>query len=736
MHSVIEINETPLRFTRTYSKERKNDSSSPSTIADAILCLDFSGSQSKYTFEQLKHLNRTFSHIGVYPFGSDDSSLPLNKLTTLGQLFKEYIQPNIIPRFGFCFPWMTSPLFCRNMFRVIPKDRPIQLVFNGDGDFSSSRYCSQTFIDIVREAKELGYFTNIVSFTIMFSENTPPYTRNLLEPQLTEILTSSDSLMAIECKTLTQSNTAMEEHFRTLCAENIMIPDGYLKFGNELYHKLLTPQSITAILKERPILIPKYTQHILKIFLKTPIVLISESNIVGKIYKALIALKQFNKDQFAIQLYFLDELSQIKNIRDREYDTRQRVYANFRKADTSNKLLMVARLKDKYSGQCILLQRDSKVDMSRELIRFGEAIRDGSHYKMCSYLTGLYNEHSYFTMDTTSSRRGFPVLKDDATQQDKIYSFGLIANLFGFDDITIGNSSLIVIAMMFLTNEYFDNDYISSIAELYLFSNFEKINTMLYISPSVFQNYMFSAPFSMLISNTIRTYKTRFISEGFTIEQLTRITTLYKVICKMVRSYPYLYSLPYRIQAFDFKLDDIYLISNTSWSDKDKEIPFPSMPCIGYIDTKSSSDTFCGCADNKVKFQYFEGDDNDCMYLDPKYLIRFSTNHTPEQFEAIKQLQTTLWNDYLSGRPSTDTYEQNFQKIVDILGDSYNTDIQTPDIYTGTFEIDCDTTRAILNFNSPINSSGLATFIKKEYILAWEKHPIETFGHVPFPHVT
>ena len=738
--SVIDVNKFPLRWTRQYSKTTPKGAASATTdianIADIIYCLDFSGSQTRYSYNQLVDLNAKFPQIGVYPFGSEDHAHSLNTLTTLNGLFRTWITPKTSEAYGFSFPFPTSPLFIRQMFHDIPKDRPIQLVFNGDGAFSYSQVCP-TFIEIVREAKRLGYFNNIVSFTILFSENTSPGTRRVLEPQLKEILVSSDSLMKFECIQLRRGSAEMSNRFSTLRAKNIKIPDGFLKFDNQLYHRLLTPQSLAEIFKHTPTLIQKYTQRMITIFMDTPGVLISPSNIAGKIYKALIALIQFNNDQFAIKLYFLNEISRIKDIHDSQYDTRQRVYENFRKADESNKLLMVARLVDQYSGLFISLRRDSATDIGAELTQFGAAIRDGSHYQMCAYLTKLYNEHSDSTM-VTNSDTGFPILKDDASEQDKIYSFGLIANLFGFDKTTIGNSTLIVIAMFCLTNEYFDNDYVKHLAELYLFSttNFEKINSMLYSSPTEFQNHMFSAPFSMLIYNTIRTFSSRFIAKGFTTDQLNSITKVYKVICKMTRSHPHSYSLNYRVKDYDFKTGDIYLLSNKSWEDAGKTIPFPTMPCIGYIGVMTRSDIFRGDKSNKVKFQYFEGGNDDYIHLDRKYLIRFSTNHTDEQFQAIKDLQSTLWDDYKRGCPSPNTYEQNFQNILHILGDSYNTDVQAKDTYTGVFKIDGDTTRSILNFNSPTNRTGIPSFIKKIHVLAWSKLPIETYGNTPIRPVT
>jgi hypothetical protein len=182
------------------------------------------------------------------------------------------------------------------------------------------------------------------------------------------------------------------------------------------------------------------------------------------------------------------------------------------------------------------------------------------------------------------------------------------------------------------------------------------------------------------------------------------------------------YDFSYTLRDYDYKEGDMYLIKRSSWSDSGKECPHPQQVCVCYIDAQSSNSYF---GKGKIKFQYFEGGDKDFFHIHPKYLIRFSTKHTPEQFEAVKEFQSQQWDEFLAGNPSTNTYQENLQIIIGLLGSSYSSDVDVKDTYTGTYTISNSIMRDILSFTS----DAAPTFLKRDNIKYWASKPITMFDN-------
>ena len=524
---------------------RARDLRPVSDVAYILMGLDFSGSQNNFTYNQAVELNKKYGYTSVHPFGGNHSDA-LNKTTTLNKLFSEYITPRTEEGYGFSFPWATYTDFIKTMFEGMPTDRPVQLVISGDGNFNASK---QSFIEIVEEMMAFGRFRNVVSFTIMFSNNASETTRTTLTTKLEKILTGTDSLMKFSTHHLSLNKGDMVAVFDTLNETNVTIPTDYLKFGDELYHKWLTPSSIATIMKEKQTLIPKYIQKIISTFDTMPLVLSSESNITRKIYKALVSLKGFKNDTFNIQLYFLNAMSTLNDRIDSKKDLRNRIYKSFKLPDESTTLLMIARLQDKYSGE-YLTMTDVDPSVLKTLSEFMDIMSDGSHFKLGLFLRSIFNEHS--TSRVVTSSTGFPKLMDSASIDDKIYSFNLIGSLFGHE-VTISNSSLLVFAMFFLTNENVSDPYLLELSEFFLFANVDKMRSLLYTDDGEFQPYVFSSFFARIMNHTIVLYKSKFMESGFSEDELTTLQTHYRAICKMSLSATHTYDFSYTLHDYDIK---------------------------------------------------------------------------------------------------------------------------------------------------------------------------------------
>ena len=583
-----------------------------------MLLLDMSGSNSAKTRVQLENLITFLSSpagskykVFVWCFGIKAVTDPI-----YGRMGKEWAPlrkldtyfSNRVVRSGgnrnyvSYFPWPTYTNLIKPALRAMNdfvyiqsrnRDTPIAFMFMGDGAFSDGN-----FIRLVKEAKSANHLNRITSFTSVFACNTADLTQTNLTRQLQTLLMTTDSAISFASHKLSTVPGDLCRVIKTINTGGTVAPPGYSSILDETFHDFLTPGSIATILKANKGLIGKYISFIVDHFEKCPIVFTSETNLIGKIYKALIILSHFDNDKFSIKMYLMNRMSVLADKKDFLEPQRKAAIKLLGKQDNSAFMLAREKLEGFYTGRFISISGLPVFD-------FDDIIRDGSCSKLINLLDAIWSEHSTASLTETSSI-GIPILRDDASPADLVTSFKMCTGLFGVPETVLGSNTMLVIAMYILTSDCVEGGdratvYLKNLCHRFIFNDLGTLRRLVFKSDGAFHDNMYCAGYARILYKFMTTF-----GDGVTAltkSDVSNLRDIYTAICKIIVWRRYSYDIEVPKLTFDFHIGDLVLISPKSWGSG--ECPLINMPNLAMIIPSVASDR--SHHPHKYKCQFTEG---------------------------------------------------------------------------------------------------------------------------------
>lgn len=666
----ITVNRSPHRhFTQTGGGGGASASAS-SNVTYIMLLLDMSGSNIDATRRQLEDLITFLStpagstyKVYVWCFGAKDTIDPQygrmgQEWAPLRKLHTYY--SNRIARTGgnrnyvSYFPWPTYTYrmipALQDMNRFIDAESgatntPIALAFLGDGAFSDS-----LFIARIKAAKIEGNLKRVVSFTSIFAANTSDAPKITLTVQLQEILMTTNSAMIFATHKLSRIPTDLRRVIQTFNTSGTVAPPGYSAILDETYHDYLTSGSIATILKANKGLIGKYISFIVDQFEKCPIVFTSNTNLIGKIYKALTLLTHFKNDTFNIKMYLSDRISVLADKKDFLAPQRKSALLLIRKQDGSAYKLAREILAESHPlHECITITNLPYFD-------FDDIIRDGSCSKLINLLDTVWNEHSTCAF-VKSSSLGIPILPETATTTEMMTSFKLCSGLFGIPDAVLGGNVLLVIAMYILTNDCVGENtrpaamYLKTLCHRFIFNDIGTLRSMVFKDDGTFHDNMYCAGYARVLYMFFTAFECE--TSTLTTADITAIRSIYTAITKIIVWRNYAFTIDIPKLTYDFHNGDLVLISPKSWGEG--TCPLINMPNLSMIVPRDSRDR--AYHRHKYKCMFTEGDNKDFFYVAAEFLAIFLARNTygagagagiddyknTAAFKAIRRYQRDTW---------------------------------------------------------------------------------------------